>query len=251
MHAVLGVAALSLRAAALLPLSALRMSAGPALSTSAGPPSSAADVLSFWFGDEWAAGTADGPEYTKVHAKRWFMGGAAVDAQARAFAPLIRAAGAGSLDGAAWAARDGLVAQLVLLDQLSRNAFRGTDEAFAFDAPAVSVARRLVASLDAPSELPAPAALFVVTCMMHSEDLELHDAAAAFCEAHVAVSRSELLADQARSDLPAHSAVLRRFGRYPHRNEFYSRATTPEEARWLASDECPGWAKSQRPRPKG
>ena len=74
--------------------------------------------------------------------------------------------------------------------------------------------------------------------------------------ARVSISESSAKSSITSPRLPSavkerHSAVLRRFGRYPHRNEFYSRATTPEEARWLASDECPGWAKSQRPRPKG
>ena len=217
------------------------------LPRSAPAPRQPADVLSFWFG---AAGTATEatPEYVRAQAKRWFMGGSAMDEQARAFAPLIRAAGAGDLDGAEWSTQDGLVAQLVLLDQLSRNAFRGTHEDFAFDEAAVGVACRLVGSLGAPSELPSSAGLFVVTCLMHTEDLGQHEAAAAFCAAHVEASGSVLLAEQAAGDLPAHTAVLRRFGRYPHRNGLKRRATTAEEAAWLSSDECPGWAKSQATR---
>ena len=81
------------------------------------------DVLSFWFGSEWHAGVGmDTAEYLKVQTKRWFMGGDDMDAQAQQFVPLIRAAAKGELDK--WTSRDGHVARLILLDQLSRNAFR-------------------------------------------------------------------------------------------------------------------------------
>ncbi len=42
-----------------------------------------------------------------------------------------------------------------------------------------------------------------------------------------------------------HADVVARFGRFPHRNKARGRTTTPEEAAWLASPECFGWAKSQ------
>lgn len=66
----------------------------------------------------------------------------AVDAQCRAFVPVIRAAGAGTLDGE-WATPDGRFAQMLLCDQLTRGAFRGSPEAFAFDARAMEICRGL------------------------------------------------------------------------------------------------------------
>ena len=42
-----------------------------------------------------------------------------------------------------------------------------------------------------------------------------------------------------------HGDVIRRFGRFPHRNELLGRASTPQEAEWLAGDSVPGWARSQ------
>jgi len=135
----------------------------------------------------------------------------------------------------------------VLLDQLSRNAFRGEPEAFAYDQRARTIAQAVIAAAgDAPHELPPSAALFVVTCLMHSESLELHAAASRFASAHCTESGSKVLQRQLEHDMPEHSDVLRRFGRYPHRNALYGRETTAEEARWLASEDCPGWAKSQR-----
>ena len=191
------------------------------------------DVLSFWFGSEWHAGVGmDTAEYLKVQTKRWFMGGDDMDAQAQQFVPLIRAAAKGELEK--WTSRDGHVARLILLDQLSRNAFRGTEEAFAYDAEAQSVAASLLED-PAALDLPAPAALFVATCLMHSEEMALHDSCQAFLEAHIGRSGSSMLRSQLEKDLPAHTAVLRRFGRYPHRTALRGRQTTAEEAAWLAS----------------
>ena len=141
-------------------------------------------VLTFWFGSEWHDGGMESDEYKKASVRRWFMGGKQMDEQAQRFVPLIRAAGNGALQGDGWDGRDGLVAQLVLLDQLSRNAFRGTEEAFAYDERAQTIASRL---LDEPGavQLPAPAALFIATCLMHSEDVALHDSCRDFLQAQV------------------------------------------------------------------
>ena len=98
------------------------------------------DVILFWFGQEWVDGGMDAKEYADRGIKRWFFGGPALDAECQKFIPLIRAAGAGNLRGEAWDDVPGLIARLVLLDQLSRNAFRGTPEAFAYDIAAQEVA---------------------------------------------------------------------------------------------------------------
>lgn len=182
----------------------------------------------------------------------WFSRDAEVDATARTFAPLIRAAGRSGLAGDEWMARDGLVAQLILLDQLSRNAFRGEDEAFAYDDRAAAIALELIAATgDAPHALPPSHALWIVTALMHSEDVALHERVENWAAAHVRASASAVLRRQLERDLPQHTAVLRRFGRYPHRNRVRGRETTADEAEWLASDDCPGWARSQQPARRG
>ncbi|KAG8466228.1 hypothetical protein KFE25_001984 [Diacronema lutheri] len=171
-------------------------------------------VLRFWFGAEWFDGGYDAPAYERERVRFWFMGGAAVDVQCREFIPRIRKAGRGELHGEEWKSRDGLVAQLVLLDQFSRNAFRGAPEAFAYDARAVAVALQLIDKAgDRPASVPF---------------------------------KSKIIERQLDVDLPEHMAVVKKFGRYPHRNGVYGRETTPAEAAWLASDEAPGWSKSQQ-----
>lgn len=228
-------------------LVAARQPCRPAATMSSAGPE---QVLRFWFGNEWYDGPPGGfntSEYTGERVKLWFMGGADVDQRCREFIPRIRAAGRGELRGPAWSSRDGLIAQLVLLDQLSRNAFRGQPEAFAYDARAVELVSRLIEQAGAaPASVPSPATLFIATCLMHSEELARHEQVHAFCEAHVVVSRAPLLERQLRKDLSEHTAVLRRFGRYPHRNTLYGRDTTAAEAAWLASADAPGWSRSQQ-----
>lgn len=203
------------------------------------------DVITFWFGQEWYDnGGMDTKEYADRGIKRWFFGGPTLDAECQKFIPLIRAAP--GLRGEAWDDVPGLIARLVLLDQLSRNAFRGTPEAFAYDNAAQEVAVRLLDRFAArPADLPWPAAVFLTTSLLHAEDVALHDRAAAFLREHSGESHAPVLSDKLLPQLESHTLVLKRFGRYPHRNQALGRETTAAESAWLASDEVPGWARSQ------
>ena len=57
--------------------------------------------------------------------------------------------------------------------------------------------------------------------------------------------RAKEIADGGRGAFLQHRDVIERFGRYPHRNAALGRESTEEEKAWLASDDVPGWAKSQ------
>ena len=96
-----------------------------------------------------------------------------------------------------------------------------------------------------PADLPWAASIFVATSLMHAEDLALCDRAAAFLREHTSESANAVLSDKMLPQLETHAVVLRRFGRYPHRNRALGRETTDAERAWLASDEVPGWARSQ------
>jgi uncharacterized protein (DUF924 family) len=133
------------------------------------------------------------------------------------------------------------MATVVLLDQLSRGAFRGSPAAYAGDEEAVRVSYAAYAAGDEAS-LSAAEQSFLYMPLMHSERLADQEAC---------VARATAL-QAAFPDLPLstawaeeHRAVVRRFGHFPHRNAAKGRATTEEEREWLASDACPGWAKSQ------
>jgi uncharacterized protein (DUF924 family) len=116
----------------------------------------------------------------------------------------------------------------VLLDQFTRNAFRGTPDAFAGDPGALAtaedaIARRFDRAL-APRER-----WFLYMPFEHSEALAQQDRAVALFEE---------LAAQTGLDEPLpwalrHRDVIRRFGRFPHRNDILGRASTPDEVAFL------------------
>ena len=189
----------------------------------------ALDVLDFWFGP------SDDPGYTQARAA-WFHKDAAFDAEiGRRFGPLIELALAG---GAADFSQDWLdrplqalpaLARLILLDQFTRNYFRGTARSFAGDAQALQIARALVASgLD--RTLTGVQRQFVYLPFEHAEDLS-----------HQLTSVQ--LFSQLEHDEPAlaglldwahrHHDIVARFGRFPHRNALLGRADTAEEAAFL------------------
>jgi len=173
------------------------------------PLASATDVISFW--------REAGPE-------RWFKKDAAFDDEIRErFLSLHEAAAAGKLSG--WEHNaDGALALLVLLDQFPRNMFRNDRRAFASDSLALAVAAgAIVRGFDsqAPKELRG----FFYLPFEHSEDLADQERAVAF---HKAIGDADGL-----KWAEIHADIIRRFGRFPHRNAMLGRATTPEEQAFL------------------
>ena len=131
----------------------------------------------------------------------------------------------------------------VLFDQLARNCFRGTDRAFAYDPLALDLSLRMCSDLHLLDTAPVGMLHFLSSPLMHSEDVDDHDVALEVCSK--LERRAPELARSSRPHLVAHRDVIVRFGRYPHRNRAMGRENTPEEEAWLASDQVPGWAKSQ------
>jgi uncharacterized protein (DUF924 family) len=187
----------------------------------------AAAVLDFWFGAE------DLPR------KVWFRRSDAFDAAVRErFGDLLERALRGELDAAWHADRDGLLAGIVLLDQLTRNAFRGTPRAFAGDPAAQALARRLVdTGLDAAPPCWSPLRRqFALLPFEHAEDLALQDESVRRFRALAAEAEGGPHAASLREALDyaeRHREVIRRFGRFPHRNEILGRASRPEEIEFL------------------
>lgn len=186
-------------------------------------------VRRFWFGDERAdaAVAAD-------RAALWWEKNADVDGRMRQrFQSLVEAVGAGAHRD--WAdSAGGLLALILLTDQFPRNIFRGTPRSFAFDARALEFARAAIA---------------------HGFDRQLRRIERVFC--YMPFEHSENLADQDRAvelfgglrdEAPAadaalfadyldfaerHRAIVRRFGRFPHRNGILGRDSTAEEIEFL------------------
>ncbi|UDF33799.1 UNVERIFIED_ORG: DUF924 domain-containing protein [Shinella sp. XGS7] len=200
------------------------MNDSAAPSTSTALPDGARAVLDFWFG---APGSAEAGQYRKA----WFIKDAAFDAQILGrFAPLLEAALAGGLAGWSAAGPEGALARILLLDQFTRNSYRGTARAFAGDPQALAQALSLVDSV-ADRQLTPLQRLFVYLPLEHAEDLALQQRCVALFETLAAEdARLDGALDYARR----HHAVIAQFGRFPHRNAALGRASSEAELAYLA-----------------
>ncbi|MBP0620986.1 DUF924 family protein [Cupriavidus consociatus] len=117
----------------------------------------------------------------------------------------------------------GALALLILLDQFPRNAFRGTAHMYATDALARHFAR-VALERDQMDRVEVPLRLFFCLPFAHSEDLADQD---------VSVLLNARLGRTARSHAVRHRDIVRRFGRFPHRNPLLLRQTTPAEQEFL------------------
>jgi uncharacterized protein (DUF924 family) len=172
-----------------------------------------ADVTGFW--------AKAGP------AKWWVRSDAFDDAIRLRFEPVHHAAARGEY--AAWeATADGALALILLFDQFPRNLYRGSAHAFATDPLARRIARD---AIETGKDRGAAADLrsFFYMPFTHSEDLADQDLAVSLFEAYDAET-GEL--SSLRSAVE-HREIIRRFGRFPHRNGMYGRAMTPEERVFL------------------
>ncbi len=178
-------------------------------------------VLDFWFGP---AGSADRGQPKDA----WFRRSADFDAQIRGrFLAVHEAAAGGAL--AAWEQAPGSALALALvLDQFSRNLFRGMPRSFAADALALGVARRAVER--GVDRLLSPVERwFIYLPFEHSEDIADQARSVELFESLAGDAYSKSPIDYARR----HRAVIARFGRFPHRNAILGRVSTPEELEFL------------------
>ncbi len=197
------------------------------------------DVLAFWFGEP--PNTAD---ELKAKIRRWFMGGSEVDAAIKqSFGETVDAALVGELDG--WLAEPkGWLALLVVLDQFTRNCFRGDARTHAGDARAVKLATNALESgaLDA---LPMQERHFALMPLLHAED--------AACQARYHAEYEKFMAavpeafrplyESGREQGEKYAEIIRRFGRFPHRNAILGRKSTPEEESFLVD-----WEQKRAPK---
>ena len=168
-----------------------------------------ADVLAFWR----AAGK-----------DKWYTKNDAFDAEVRRrFLGLWQQAAAGQL--ATWEATDdGALALVIVLDQFPRNMFRGDARTFSTDAKALEVASRAIAR-GVDKRIDPGLVEFLYMPFMHSERL-------ADQERCIALFQGGGRPDNVKF-AQVHADIVRRFGRFPHRNQVLGRATTPEEQAFL------------------
>lgn len=188
------------------------------------------EVLAFWLG----AHPLDTPAMQRVQAQ-WFSKNDAFDAALRTrFGATIAAARAGRLDG--WAeSAEGRLALLIVLDQFTRNAFRGQPESFAGDAQALALAQAGIAR-GHDQAVPPLARIFCYLPLEHAEDAAQQARSVALFEALCAAPGAEPRAffDGTLDYAHKHQDVIARFGRFPHRNAILGRASTAQEQAYLA-----------------
>jgi uncharacterized protein (DUF924 family) len=120
----------------------------------------------------------------------------------------------------------GRLAEIIVLDQFSRNIYRDTPLAFAFDAPALLLAQEAIRA-NAHSILTPQQKIFLYMPFMHSESPLIHRRA-------VELFGEPGLEGNLEYELK-HKAIIDRFGRYPHRNAILGRVSTAEEIAFLNS----------------
>lgn len=118
----------------------------------------------------------------------------------------------------------GRLAEVIVLDQFSRNMFRDRAEAFASDGLALALAQNAVAG-GADRELEVDQRAFLYMPYMHSESAAIHGVAQVL---FASLGDKDKLNFELR-----HKAIIDRFGRYPHRNALLGRASTPDEIAFL------------------
>ena len=118
----------------------------------------------------------------------------------------------------------GRLAEIIILDQFSRNLYRDSPLAFACDEQALALAQAAIQA-KADEELETRQKAFLYLPFMHSESREVHETALTLFEAPGLESNYDF-------ELK-HKVIIDRFGRYPHRNEILGRESTQEEIEFL------------------
>lgn len=168
------------------------------------------DIITFWF--------------ESLTPKQWWLKDADLDTKiALQFTPIYQQVVAGKC--AEWREYDeGRLAEIIVLDQFSRNIFRNQATAFSHDAQALALTDAAVQA-ESHQRLAQRKTNFLLMPYMHSESLEIHRKALHLFEQYA--SENTLQFER------RHLAIIERFGRYPHRNELLGRSSTPKEKQFL------------------
>lgn len=170
----------------------------------------AKDVLNFWF--------------EELYPIQWFQGGADLDETiTQRFSHVHKAAVNGELY--TWRTNAlGRLAEIIVLDQFSRNIYRGKPEAFANDQMALTLAQEMV-MFELDEMLPVSMRAFAYMPYMHSESPLIHEEA-------VRLFSSEGMEENLNFEFE-HKKIIDQFGRYPHRNEILQRNSSLGELEFM------------------
>ncbi|WP_432211352.1 DUF924 family protein [Acinetobacter variabilis] len=168
------------------------------------------DILDFWFSPETQP--------------NWFVKSDQFDQSLKEkFGDILEQASKAEL----WSWRknaDGRLAEILVLDQFSRNIFRDTPRAFTQDSLALTLAQEAI-SQDLDKQLSPEQRSFLYMPFMHSESKLIHEFALKLFQR---LGNPENLEYEIK-----HKIIIDRFGRYPHRNQILGRESTEEELSFL------------------
>lgn len=189
------------------------------------------DLLDTWFGE-----SPDDPSRLPERMKWWFTVDPERDAMLKSrFGELVERCASGQCYR--WLEQpEGRLALILALDQLPRNLFRGTPQAFAHDSYTAALCLAAAHTGDDLALNPVHR-VFLYMPLQHAEDLQAQEAGVALYERlamenPVPSTYREGVLPYARQ----HRDIIARFGRFPHRNRVLNRKNTPEEAEYLAGD---------------
>lgn len=168
------------------------------------------EILDFWFNPE--------------HQSLWFSKSDTFDQKIRQNFSKVHAQ---AVQAELWSWRktaDGRLAEIIVLDQFSRNLYRDQPLAFAQDVLALALAQEAI-SLNLDAQLNPEQRSFLYMPFMHSESKMMHE---------FALKLFQRLGNPVNLDYEKrHKKIIERFGRYPHRNKILGRESTPEELEFL------------------
>ena len=189
------------------------------------------EILGYWFG-ELKESEAPSSDYYKI----WFEKGIEIDEYIKnKFEEDLKCAIEGKLKN--WEDKPrGTLALIILLDQFSRNIYRGTANAFAQDSLALEICLRGIEK-GFDKMLHPVERLFFYMPLEHSEDLEIQKKSVEYFfmmgKLYPTPPSLASMASVFRKYAEMHYVIIERFGRFPHRNEVLGRESTPEEIEFL------------------
>lgn len=187
------------------------------------------EILGYWFGN-----LPDDKTFPTDKAAMWFQDGPKYDSEIKErFKVDLDRATRGSYDDWTQGAR-GTLALIILLDQFSRNIFRGTPEAFEQDRKALKIAYDQI-KREQDRELKIVERYFFYMPFMHSENIEFQERSVALFGllAKAAPAALEVPMLNAFDYAKQHRDIVKCYGRFPHRNKILGRESTPQESEFL------------------
>lgn len=188
-------------------------------------------ILDFWFGDMKNSGVPD-----KKKQKMWWQKDKNLDELIKKeFEILLKRAKSGEFEE--WTDNpEGMLSVIILLDQFSRNIYRGTVNAFSQDEMALNIViSGMLKGFD--MQLITVKKIFFYMPLMHSEDIDIQiKSVECFSELEKEYIKNDETADIIKINKKyaiMHCEIIKRFGRYPHRNKILGRESTAEESEFL------------------